>query len=365
MTREYALTRVIDALASEGLVDSDQSKRGRELAQSFHAVQPWFVRVMVGFGAWLASLMLVGFVATFGFAAEGSHALIGIGLAAGSVYLRRRSDNDFSVQSALAISLAGQLMFVLGVAQLVDWDSPKLVVAMMLLMAAAMFVVFPDRLHRVLMVLIAAASLVTLVYLWKWNSLVPVLGPLFAVELAAIRKFEGAWYASGRGEFVRPLSTGIMLAAFGCLSLSTVYVLPELSVMFQFYPRPWVSTVLLGALLIYVATDCWRPMLEADSMASRVTVYALLLLIVAAAWAAPGLLLALVVIMLGMRAGDRMAAGAGVAFLVVFLAAFFYGIETTLLEKSMTLVATGIAILVARWVLLRSLFGAGEQTDAA
>ena len=365
MTRGQGIVRITDALSSEGLIDAGQSQRGHELAESLHTVQPWFVRVMVGFGAWLASLMLVGFVATFGFVAEGSHALIGIGLAAGSVVLRRRSDNDFSVQSALAISLAGQLMFVLGVAQIVDWDSPELVVALMLLMAAAMFVVFPDRLHRVLMVLIASAALVTLVYLWKWNWLVPVIGPLFAAELVAIRHFEGAWYASGRGDFVRPLSTGIMLAGVGCLSLSTVYVLPELSVIFRFYPRPWISTVLLGVLLVYVVTDCWRPMLEADSIANRVTVYALLLLIVAAAWAAPGLLLALIVIMLGMRAGDRVAAGAGIAFLALFVAAFFYGIETTLLQKSMTLVATGIAILVARWVLLRSLFGARGRADAA
>jgi len=356
MTNRASLRQVVDTLAAEQLIDPDQARRAADLAETMSAVQPWFVRAMVGFGAWLASLMLVGFVATLGLAAEGGYVILGAILAAGSIYLRRYSDNDFYVQCALAVSLAGQLMFVLGLAQLVEWDSPKLVVSLMFLMASVMFIAFPDRIHRVLMVLIASCSVVILVYLWKLNWAVPALGPLFAAGLVALHRSEASWYEAGRGAFVKPLTSGLMLSAFGCLLLSTVYVLPELAVRFDFYPRPWISTVLLGLILLYVATDCWRQYLEADGPVSRMTVYGLLVLLSASAWAAPGLLLALIVALLGMRAGDRVLTGAGVAFLVLFVAAFFYGIETTLFVKSMTLIATGLAILIMRWLLLRSLF---------
>ena len=42
-----------------------------------------------------------------------------------------------------------------------------------------------------------------------------------------------------------------------------------------------------------------------------------------------------------------------VGFFAIFLGAFFYGIEVSLLTKSLTLVASGLAVLLARWVILR------------
>jgi uncharacterized membrane protein len=67
----------------------------------------------------------------------------------------------------------------------------------------------------------------------------------------------------------------------------------------------------------------------------------------------PGLLLALIVVMLGTASGHRTFVGAGIVFLVVFVAAYFYGIEVSMLTKSITLVSSGVAVLVARWLLLR------------
>ena len=142
--------------------------------------------------------------------------------------------------------------------------------------------------------------------------------------------------------------TGLMISAFGCLMLSTVYILPELSDRFQIYPRPWISTLLLGALFLYLGTRTWHQFLDASNARARITLYATMVIVIAAAWAAPGLLLALTVIMLGAASGNRVFAGAGIGFLVIFVATYFYGIQVTVMVKSMTLVGTGIAILLAR-----------------
>ena len=74
--------------------------------------------------------------------------------------------------------------------------------------------------------------------------------------------------------------------------------------------------------------------------------------LIAAALPAPGILLALVVIALGAAQGSRFYAGAGLMFLAVFVTTFFYGIETSMLTKSITLAATGLVILFGRWLLL-------------
>ncbi|MCU7916020.1 MAG: DUF4401 domain-containing protein [Candidatus Thiodiazotropha sp. (ex Gloverina cf. vestifex)] len=64
-------------------------------------------------------------------------------------------------------------------------------------------------------------------------------------------------------------------------------------------------------------------------------------------------MLGLIVTLLGAHSGRVTFTGAGIGFFVLFLTAFFYGIEVSLLTKSITLVATGIAILVSRWIILK------------
>jgi uncharacterized membrane protein len=43
----------------------------------------------------------------------------------------------------------------------------------------------------------------------------------------------------------------------------------------------------------------------------------------------------------------------GIAFLVLFIATYFYGIQVTMLTKSITLAATGTVILLARWLFVK------------
>jgi uncharacterized membrane protein len=89
-------------------------------------------------------------------------------------------------------------------------------------------------------------------------------------------------------------------------------------------------------------------------------VYGLMIAVIACAWGAPGLLLALTVVLLGAAAGNRSFVGAGIVFLAVFVGAYFYGIETTLLTKAAALTASGAVVLLARWLLLKVLAIPGD-----
>ncbi len=354
--RAVKLGQVVERLADEGLLGAERAGKAFALVERLGDVQPWYVRAMVGFGAWLASLLLIGFVAGFGLAVGGS-TVLGLVLIAGAVYVRRQpqvSGNDFAVQSTLAVSLAGQALFAWGLASFMPGDEFEAGCVIVMLVSGALFIVFPDRIHRVLMVLIATSALVALVYTLEMNGLVPFLGPAFAAAFVALDVRRPALIARGYGQLARPLANGVMLSAFGCLLLSTIYLLPELGGDFRFYPRPWVSTLLLGALLLYVGGRTFPALLGEDT-GTPPLVWVLLLAVIAAAWAAPGLLLALVVVMLGAAAGHLGVAAVGIAFFAIFLAAYFYGIEVTLLVKSVTLIASGVVILVARWLLLRVL----------
>ena len=150
------------------------------------------------------------------------------------------------------------------------------------------------------------------------------------------------------------------MSAFGCLLLSAVYIMPELGLKYAFYPRPWISTVLFGALFVYIAMDTWPQQFGRERKIAAAVAYGLMLFVIAAAWAVPGLLLALIVVMLGAASGNRVFVGAGIAFLVIFLGAYFYGLQVTMPVKSATLVATGAVTLVARWLILHVMPAPGE-----
>jgi len=142
------------------------------------------------------------------------------------------------------------------------------------------------------------------------------------------------------------------MSALGCLMLSTLYVLPRDAENFTFYPRPWISTLLLGALLCYVQRDIWSAMFGDPKGKAAMAAYGVTAIVILASLPAPGLTLALLVMALGLVHGSPMYAGTGVVFLVVFTGGYFYGIDTTMLTKSVTLAGTGVAILFARRALL-------------
>jgi uncharacterized membrane protein len=343
--RQLDLRSLLMKLVDEGVVEKDAPALTAFLAR-MSAVQPWYIRTMVGFGAWIASLLLIGFVSSMGLAVDGGFAVFGVFFLGGAIYL-----------SALAAGLAGQALIVIGVMELIDWEDLETGFGLVAMLNVVLFVIFPDRIYRVLSILLAVGSVVVLFYIREWNALVPAIGPLLALGMIIVTLRGARFLPGSKGIYLRPLQSGLMLSAFGCLLASTVYVLPEIGVSFQFYPRPWISTIMLGAMLIYVLSKAWADLLAGMPVARLYSIVAIVVLIIAASWLAPGLVLSLIVIVLGSHTGHRSMIGAGIAFFAVFLATYFYGIQVSMLEKSITLVSSGVAVLFARWFLLRLIPG--------
>ena len=350
-TADMSLHGILNRLQAENLLEPDDTP-GNHL-DILTTQQPWYVRAMVGLGAWLASLLLIGFVASFSLVMDGGYAIVGTVLIIGAILVRRRSDNDFLVQCTLACSLAGQALCAYGVAQALGHDRHEIFLGLTLAVSALLFFVYPDRIHRVIMVCLAAGSFTGLLYAWEWNALIPVLGPSFAGALILLYGHRPQLVAGPYAALSRPLMNGLMLSAFAVVLISTIYVLPELGLETRLYPRPWISTILFGALLFYAAAPMVRSLAHPGHASAGAILYGLMVLIVACSWAAPGLLLGLIVTILGATQTNRTYIGAGLVFCVIFLATYFYGIEISMPAKSLTLVSAGTVLLVSRWIILR------------
>lgn len=330
---------------------------------------PWFVRAMLGVAGWLGALFLVGFVvAGLELTSEiGAYWVIGAITCGGAAAIFHVSRNgDFASQFGLAVAIAGEVLMLIGME---PWkgDSVTSVMFIIAIQQSILFVVMPNFLHRVWAAGTAALALCFAMGRLDLDALaLPLLTAMLA--LAWLREFE----RPRRGDLMRAFGYGITLSA-----------------MFISYTNPghWMdwrdhdgSSLDLGALraLAYAGTVLTVIVLVGAAMLllqrEKVTLtsgagraaLALATVLALASIKAPGLAPASLILVLGFANGNRVLTGLGVVALLSYLSYFYYALHATLLEKSVLLMLTGVALLGLRYITQRwwPALNKGESTHA-
>lgn len=316
------------------------------------AASPWYVRVMLGVAGWIGAMFLLGFVAA-GFASilrSGSASLVvgALGCAAAYAILRAAREHDFAVQFGLAVSLAGQSVFIVGLFNLFKYDSAALhlsVLALEVLLAALV----PNSLHRLLCSAAAAAAL------WLALGRVGAQGltvGLLAAGMALVWLEPRCWL--GAGALWRPVGYGLALALVPIQS-SQMFGLHGIMFWLKSNGSDWwgrhgaqAGTLLVTLVLLWsVSRLLAQQQLAAGSRAGLAALLAALLL-GALSLVAPGLATALLIALLGFACASRVLLGWGLFALLAFVSHYYYQLQTTLLVKSMVLAASGVALLALR-----------------
>lgn len=347
----------------------DAGLAGGDVPAPSASPSPWYVRTMLGVAGWIGAMFLLGFVgAGLAFVFESDMASLVVGAAccvAAYVIFLKAGKNDLASQFALAVSLAGQVMFVMGISEVVgdDRDSAALPLAIAVF-EAALAATIPSFIHRVWSTI---ASMVALGY--ALNVLgVPGLGAgIVAAGFAALWLAESQWLA--QSAVWRPIGFGL---AFALLHFDLV---PMLGLPDLWHRRMeglppiwmfWIGPVLVAATFIYVVSR----LLERHGVApgSRTGLAALgaSVALALATLNAPGVTSSLLVLVLGFAGGNRTLFGVGVAGMLGYLSHFYYSLHATLLMKSAILAGTGL-VLIALWAGTRWLFGPapGKETTHA
>ncbi|MBU6951436.1 DUF4401 domain-containing protein [Hahella sp. HN01] len=315
--------------------------------------QPWFIKALVGFGAWLGSWLFIAFALGVSLmASDGGYVALGLIFIVGATVLSRLVDHLFVNQVALATSMAGQLMLGFGLEEMDLVDDVEGILATLIMLNLALILLFADRAHRFLSVLFICIATAILLYIHKQQALIPVAPPLLAAGFAWLTLNDSQSGLRRYEALTSPLAAGMIVAALVWSLLSTVYVLPDLLDDFVFYPNPWISTLGIAAVLIW---SIWRvlfPVFGEDKRAPAILI-ATVLITAVTAHNAPGLMVASLALVVGVAQCRTFYIGLGVVFLSVFLTAYFYGIEISLLAKSISLVATGAVLIGVRKLLDR------------
>ena len=163
---------------------------------------PWYVRAMLGIAGWLGALFLLGFVsAALAFVFRSASAAVAVGLiccVAAYAIFRAARHNDFLSQFGLALSFAGQVMFVFGLSKWFRTDAVGLALLIAAFEALLAFALV-NTVHRAWSTLAAA---IALSYALAKLGVFGMAPALVAAGLAAIWLREPLW--AERGELWQP-----------------------------------------------------------------------------------------------------------------------------------------------------------------
>ncbi|MES2070146.1 MAG: DUF4401 domain-containing protein [Pseudomonadota bacterium] len=327
---------------------------------------PWYVRVMLGVAGWIGALFLLGFVgAVFAVVlrSAGASILVG-GLACLGAYLifRAARENDFGTQFGLAASLAGQSLVMFGLFDSFKFDGAS-AFFIACLIEIGLALLMPNFIHRVLS---SWAAMAALSFGLSKIGLHGVAPGIAAAGVALVWLNELRWISADA--VWRPIGYGLVLALLQIAAMPLAgefdWLLSSAGRNGWLYPHAaqigcsLIAAVLLMSVLRLLAREGVAPASGIGIAAIGATV-----VLAAVSYFAPGLAAALLVLLLGVAAGNRALAGLGLLALGGFVSHYYYQLQQTLLLKSMVLAVSGAMLLGARAALNRWLGPAQEDHD--
>jgi hypothetical protein len=323
---------LLEELRAQGLVAP-----GEDVALDDEGPErPWFISLLLGVAGWVAGIFVLLIVAMmFKSGNSGTAFVVGLvllGMAWG-LFLSDRQ-GAFLSQLALALSIAGQFLLVFGLGETFMKGSSRSVAPIAfiaLVMQAGLVFLMPNALHRTMSALFACAAWAVFVRYGLWDHSQPWsgsqgAGPSYGLALFGwmvawlpvagvlylIVHREPAWMAAGRQAIVRPAAVGIIVG----LAVTTLLSQP-------FDSFPFTDAARAGR----AGLSLW-PLLSA--------------------FAALGALCA------AFALGSRGLAWICIAAALLHLSHFYYAMGTSLLVKSVTMIALGAALLYMARALRRS-----------
>jgi uncharacterized membrane protein len=354
------VAEVLERLQADGLV-ADAAGILSLSGQSgpADAGTPWYVRAMVAVSAWIAALLIQGFFygAQLVRSAD-SMAVMGAIFCIASVVLQRSAKQVLFLASlALALCFTGQAMLIAGLGM--NIHSVATVSFLVMLLNFGFLVVYDDRTMRFLSTVVIIAAAFAILFDKHIPYGLQMMTLLLAGGCTALWLSESLLAAGPLAPFTRPVGYGMVAGMFAYL---LPWVMP-VGDMRHFF-APYGSWIVAGGLLAVLMFIEYRLLLEQALLNDRriaATAFIGTLLLFYPARRMPGMIAAIIVLLLGFRRGSRILMGLALAFLFVFITAYYYHLGLTLLQKSISLMVLGALLIAFRFVLVRVL---GREEEA-
>lgn len=348
----HSASELVQVLAAKGFAKGEDGElENFVLAQEQEQELPLYIRALVGVGAFIASICLIALV-LFGLEIDQEEDILICGLVfmALAIGLQRFGGesatikHSFMMQSSFSFMAAGKALFIFAIAEMFDsgWAATLATLAV----TVATYHVYRMSVDRFLSSFAVLFSIhLNIAFtedLPASTEFVFNLFVLLEVLLAALL----TWSAKIKRDFVP-----VKYALFCSLCVGALFLASRIDFPFAAHEeaiRPLFMSLLFTAALI--AAIAWiagsRSKLKSDAL-----MFACLGAAVLGVLAAPGVLLAILLMVLGYGKHEKIMIAMGALLLPVFLCLYYYNLEVSLLEKSGVLVGSGALLLAARFYM--------------
>lgn len=342
-----------DLLVEHDIVQGDEPEK--EIAGS-----PWYVKALLAFSGWLAAIFFLGFIG-IAFQVVFNESLlasvIGTLLLVAAFLLLRMPNNEFVEHLGLATSMAGQVLIIFAIFDMSN-DHKMAAWLLVTLMEISLVVLMPNFVHSVISVLVAAVA---------WSMTLVEMHIPYATGAFLLFGFAFCWINEFRFpqliKKIRAIGYGLVIALIalkgGDGSFGSLISNKEANVA-----QAWIGDLMIGVVTLYVV---WRILQHyGQPLQGRLSIAALLatLLICALSMNVQGITVGVVIICCGFFCANRVLLGLGVVSLLFYISSYYYLLESTLLEKSISLLGVGLVLLMVRWFISKMLPAESEVIHA-
>ena len=353
---QEAQTQLWTLLFNQGLVDNN-TLPATELSS------PWYIIGAQIIGGWVAALFLLAFVlASIASVAdmEQSILIIGIIMTLGCLIYYRVGENrqEFVLQMVFALSISGQLMMLWGIHDTLKHLDDGIIALLYAMLFAVHWWLIPHKANQFIAAIAMVPSLLAILAMHQLSLLIL---PLLIVCLMLVWSRLYQWPQSYQRLRMLGYALGlnVLFAHFALSDMGRWMDLPQVIMAFdaRFSHYLAVVMVLLSALwLIHkVFNQLSMQPLESTNTTPlrRVKSIAILSAILISLLSIPmaGISTAVLMLLLGYFYNEFKLTALAIGALVSFIGLYYYSLHMSLFDKSLWLMASGVMLLLIRWVL--------------
>lgn len=323
---------------------------------------PWYIKVLLAIAGWLAALFFFGFFA-LALLDVADHlmvrALVGTAMLISAYFILKAPQSEFFEHIALAVSLSGQALIAWALFEHLEYENEILwlVVAVIQLLLAWFM---PSFLHRFFSALAAAYACTVLMAIIALPALFSSV-----IMLACAWLWLHEFHFKHNLQRIKAIAYGLTVALIVIKSSGSVdwlwsehkNALSSDSIIQRF------DEGINCLVLFYVSWHLLKRYQVALSSPAAITVLGASLLLGLASMQAPGLAAAMMLIVLSFAASHRILMGLGVLTSLFYISKYYYSLELTLNQKSLSLLLVGLLLLALSKALIRWQPQGGQQHE--
>lgn len=327
-----------------------------EYEQPEQVSAPWFVKLLLAFSGWFASLFLLAFflITMSDLINNTAFCIIpGTVLIVVAYFLLKGNPHEFIEHLMLASSLAGQALIAVVLFSNELLSSALATWLVILIIQSLLAALMPHYVHRVCSAFFASIAFVVSCHYLN-ISMIASACLLFLIIILVLHEWRfPKWHKATEAVSYGVLLLLIPLKASTNLGYHLSFWLAEqrdAQVATQYFDE-----LLLMLAMVYLVIVLIRRSEHIFTLNNRIAIITATACFCLLSIYASGITVGLAILVLGFSNSNKILQGLGSASLLYYIASYYYLLELTLLEKAGTLLVVGCFLLLIRHFLLKQL----------